>query len=57
MTNAIEKILLVDDEEKLLNSMAQRLTLLGFEVIKASSGTKAIKEARYALADRVEKMI
>ncbi|MCK5098148.1 MAG: sigma-54-dependent Fis family transcriptional regulator, partial [Desulfobacteraceae bacterium] len=51
MTNAIEKILLVDDEEKLLNSMAQRLTLLGFEVIKASSGTKAIKEAKHTHID------
>ena len=42
MINRIKKILLVDDEERLLDSMAQRLTLLGFEAIKASSGTKAI---------------
>ncbi len=42
MINRIKKILLVDDEERLLDSMAQRLTLLGFEAIKAPSGTKAI---------------
>ncbi|MCP4719549.1 MAG: sigma-54-dependent Fis family transcriptional regulator [Desulfobacteraceae bacterium] len=41
----VRKILLVDDEERLLNSMAQRLTLLGFEAIKASSGTQAIELA------------
>jgi len=42
MINRIKKILLVDDEERLLDSMAQRLTLLGFEAIKAPSGTRAI---------------
>jgi DNA-binding NtrC family response regulator len=46
MINAIKTILLVDDEERLLNSMAQRLTLLGFEAIKVSSGTKAIEIAK-----------
>ena len=45
MINRIKKILLVDDEERLLDSMAQRLTLLGFEPIKAPSGTKAIEIA------------
>ncbi len=45
MMNKIKKILLVDDEERLLDSMAQRLTLLGFEPIKAPSGTKAIEIA------------
>ncbi|MFA5903093.1 MAG: sigma-54 dependent transcriptional regulator [Desulfobacula sp.] len=45
MINRIKKILLVDDEERLLDSMAQRLLLLGFEPIKASSGTKAIEIA------------
>ncbi len=43
--NRIKKILLVDDEERLLDSMAQRLTLLGFEAVKASSGTKAVEIA------------
>ena len=45
MIHTVKKILLVDDEERLLNSMAQRLMLLGFETIKASSGTKAIEIA------------
>ncbi len=45
MTNPVKKILLVDDEERLLNSMGQRLTLMGFEVMKASSGTEAIEIA------------
>jgi DNA-binding NtrC family response regulator len=43
MINVVKKILLVDDEERLLNSMGQRLALMGFEVMKASSGTKAIE--------------
>lgn len=46
MINAVKKILLVDDEERLLNSMGQRLALMGFEVMKASSGTKAIEIAK-----------
>lgn len=45
MTNPVKKILLVDDEERLLNSMGRRLTLMGFEVMKASSGTKAVQIA------------
>ncbi len=49
--NRIKKILLVDDEERLLNSMAQRLTLLGFEAIKAPSGTKAIEIASKTKVD------
>ena len=49
--NRIKKVLLVDDEEKLLNSMAQRLTLQGFEAIKASSGTKAAELASKTKVD------
>lgn len=45
MIKVVKKILLVDDEERLLNSMGQRLALMGFEVMKASSGTKAIEIA------------
>lgn len=45
MANRITKILLVDDEERLLDSMARRLALLGFQTIKASSGTRAIEIA------------
>ena len=36
MTSAPLKILLVDDEEKFLNSIAQRMRLLGFDPLKAS---------------------
>ena len=46
MIKVVKKILLVDDEERLLNSMGQRLALMGFEVMKASSGTKAIEIAK-----------
>jgi DNA-binding response OmpR family regulator len=45
--NANKKhILLVDDEERLLNSMAQRISLLGFEPVKASSGAQALEIAK-----------
>ena len=44
-------ILLVDDEERLLNSMAQRISLLGFTPIKASSGIKALEIARTTRID------
>ncbi len=46
-------ILLVDDEERLLNSMAQRISLLGHEPVKATSGLQALdlaKTARFDLA-------
>lgn len=46
MPNPIKTILLVDDEERLLNSMGRRLTLMGFEVMKASSGTESIEIAK-----------
>lgn len=51
MINRIKKILLVDDEQRLLDSMAQRLTLLGFEAVKASSGTKAVEIASKSKID------
>ena len=51
MTNLVKKILLVDDEERLLDSMAQRLMLMGFEVTKASSGTRAIEIASKTQVD------
>lgn len=41
-----QKILLVDDEEKFLNSMAERLKLLGFDPLKASSGRQALELAK-----------
>ena len=46
MTNKDQKILLVDDEEKFLNSIAERLKLLGFDPLKASSGRQALELAK-----------
>ena len=46
MNRTSPKILLVDDEEKFLNSIAQRLKLLGFDPLKASSGRQALALAR-----------
>jgi len=43
MANTLPKILLVDDEPKFLNSIADRLTLLGFDPLKASSGSQALE--------------
>ena len=40
------KILIVDDEVKFLNSIAQRLELRDFEVAKASDGKDAVEIAR-----------
>ena len=39
------KLLIVDDEVKFLNSIAQRLEMRGFEVTKASDGQEAILKA------------
>lgn len=46
MANTDVKILLVDDEEKFLFSIAERLKLLGFDAAKASSGQQALQIAR-----------
>ena len=46
MTNKAKKILLVDDEDKFLNSIAERLKLLGFDPLKASSGRQALELAK-----------
>ena len=46
MTDMAQKILLVDDEEKFLNSIAERLKLLGFDPLKASSGRQALELAK-----------
>jgi len=46
MTKTAPKILLVDDEEKFLNSIAKRLRLLGFDPLKASSGRQALALAQ-----------
>ena len=42
MTQQIKRVLLVDDEEKLLQSIAQRMKVLGFDPLTANSGMAAI---------------
>jgi DNA-binding NtrC family response regulator len=51
MAKASPKILLVDDEKKFLNSMGQRLKLLGFDPVKAVSGREAIALAKNSRLD------
>lgn len=46
MANATPKILVVDDEEKFLNSIAERLKLLGFDPLRASGGGEALELAK-----------
>jgi DNA-binding NtrC family response regulator len=46
MASTSPKILLVDDEEKFLNSIAERLKLCGFDPLKASSGRQALALAQ-----------
>ena len=46
MTNPTLKILLVDDEEKFLNSIAKRMRLQGFDPLKASNGRQALELAK-----------
>jgi len=46
MSDIIKKILLVDDEEKFLNSIAERLKIIGFDPLKASSGLEALALAK-----------
>lgn len=46
MTAETKRVLLVDDEEKLLKSIAQRLTVLGFIPHTATSGLQALDIAR-----------
>ncbi len=46
MAKTLPKILLVDDEPKFLNSIAERLKLMGFDPLKASGGLQALSLAR-----------
>jgi two-component system response regulator AtoC len=46
MAHAPPKILLVDDEKKFLDSLAERLKLLDFDPLSASSGQQALALAR-----------
>ena len=45
MNKQIKRVLLVDDEDKLLQSIAQRMKVLGFEPLTATSGMAAIEIA------------
>jgi DNA-binding NtrC family response regulator len=51
MTNTTLKILVVDDEKKFLNSIAERLRLLGFDPLKASNGRQALELAKNTRID------
>jgi two-component system response regulator AtoC len=46
MSHKLAKILLVDDEQKFLNSIVERLKLLGFDPLTASSGPQALALAQ-----------
>jgi len=43
MSDSILYVLVVDDEKKFLNAITERLKLLGFNTLKASSGAEALK--------------
>lgn len=47
MTKQIKRVLLVDDEEKLLHSIARRMKVLGFDPLTATSGMAAIDLAMH----------
>ncbi len=51
MARTTKTILLVDDEEKLLDSIAQRLDLMGVESVKTKSGLEAIEAAKAKVFD------
>ncbi|MGD2096797.1 MAG: sigma-54 dependent transcriptional regulator [Desulfobacterales bacterium] len=51
MSRTLPKILLVDDEQKFLNSIAERLKLLGFDPLKASNGPQALEFAQKGAID------
>ncbi len=46
MTTQAKRVLLVDDEEKLLRSIAQRMKIMGFTPLMATNGLTAIEIAR-----------
>ena len=51
MAKTLPKILLVDDEPKFLNSIGQRLKLMGFDPLKASGGLQALSLAQHNRID------
>jgi len=46
MAEAVAKILLVDDEERFLESISERMRLQGFEPLTATHGLEAIEKAK-----------
>jgi DNA-binding NtrC family response regulator len=51
MSDTQKKILLVDDEERLLNSISQRISLLGHTPLTATSGHEAINIVKQTSVD------
>ncbi|WDP86794.1 MAG: sigma-54-dependent Fis family transcriptional regulator [Desulfobacter sp.] len=51
MTQTTKTILLVDDEERLLDSISKRISLLGFSPLKATSGQQAIEIVKQTQVD------
>jgi DNA-binding NtrC family response regulator len=51
VTQSEKIILLVDDEERLLDSISKRISLLGFTPLKATSGAQALETARQTHID------
>jgi two-component system response regulator AtoC len=51
MSDASRKILVVDDEEKFLDSIAERLKILGYDPLKASSGPAALELVKKSPVD------
>ncbi len=51
MAQITKTILLVDDEERLLDSISKRISLLGFSPLKATSGQKALEIVKQTHVD------
>lgn len=49
----MHKILLVDDDERILNSFSRRLRKDGFEVVTAESGEKALEKMNAVMPDLI----
>lgn len=48
-----KKVLIVDDEDDVLSVLEKRLSVFGFEVLKAKNGPDAINIARSAIPDLI----
>ena len=51
MTEIKKKIIVADDEQKILNILSIKLRLSGYEVIVASNGEEALEQVRAARPD------